>query len=353
MLRGWYRFACIVPCVCASVLPRQEAAASDSTPETTYVIFGDSYSDDCNAWRLQTPASVSDLFPFPACPPPGIYSATRSTGGYIWPELLRNGSSVNVLNYAVSGATCSNALYPRQLTAADGRKIALPAVDDQIESFKEYNASLSDSLDYTALIFIGTNDLGSYFSGFQYNAADREAENNVTVDMAARCVVQQVESLLSMGVGRVVVMNTTPLQYTPLYSHDQVFGPGVQVTQNGAFTSTLMKQLVIANNALQAQILQGLNNGTDGGATARVSIYDTYALFESLLLNPPASAYGPNPNVTSFCSACPTANSCGACQDPQPYFYADQLHPSEITSQLLAQDLARFFGLDYANPLAA
>lgn len=83
-------------------------------------------------------------------------------------ELLRNGSSVNVLNYAVSGATCSNALYPRQLTAADGRKIALPAVDDQIESFKEYNASLSDSLDYTALIFIGVSESADKPDASQY-----------------------------------------------------------------------------------------------------------------------------------------------------------------------------------------
>lgn len=71
--------------------------------------------------------------------------------------MLRNGSNVEVLNFSVSGATCSNALYPRQLTAANGSEIALPAVDQQITTFRDYNATLMTRLNYTALIFIGVS----------------------------------------------------------------------------------------------------------------------------------------------------------------------------------------------------
>lgn len=69
--------------------------------------------------------------------------------------MLRNGSDVQVLNFAVSGATCSNSLYPRNITIADGTVTPLPAVDMQIETFQQYNSTLSEGVDYTALIFIG------------------------------------------------------------------------------------------------------------------------------------------------------------------------------------------------------
>lgn len=84
-----------------------------------------------------------------------------------------------------------------------------------------------------------------------------------------------------------------------------------------------MKQLVVANNALQTQLLQRLND-TIVNTGRTVSIYDAYSVFEEILLNPPTSAFGPNPNVTSFCNACPTADPCEPCEDPQSYFYADR-----------------------------
>jgi hypothetical protein len=100
----------------------------------------------------------------------------------------------------------------------------------QIDTFQEYNSTRSEGLEYTALIFIGvsvvkcsrdgailalilhvaqTNDLGVYFSGFQYNMPSEEVQSDVTIDDEAACVVQQVQRLLDMGIGRVVVLNTT------------------------------------------------------------------------------------------------------------------------------------------------
>lgn len=73
--------------------------------------------------------------------------------------MLRNGSNVQVLNFAVSGATCSNSLYPRNITVADGSVVPLPAVDMQIETFQQYNSTLKEALDYTAMIFIGVSKL--------------------------------------------------------------------------------------------------------------------------------------------------------------------------------------------------
>lgn len=110
----------------------------------------------------------------------------------------------------------------------------------------------------------------------------------------------------------------------------------MQVTQNGALTALLMKQLVFANNALQQQLLEELNSGITPGSGQEVSIYDTYTYFESLLLDPPESAYGSQLNITGFSSTCcqiaPSAD-CTACPSPQAFFYFDRRSASRYRVQ--------------------
>jgi phospholipase/lecithinase/hemolysin len=98
------------------------------------------------------------------------------------------------------------------------------------------------------------------------------------------------------------------------------------VTQNGAATAELMEQLVIASNLIQQTSLQQLNSTfLAAGGTQQLSIYDTYALFDNLLNNPPESAYGPSPNTADFCDECAgSTGACSPCQNPQSYFYQDR-----------------------------
>jgi hypothetical protein len=117
-----------------------------------------------------------------------------------------------------------------------------------------------------------------------------------------------------------------PLQYTALFSQDQVSESGTQITQNGALTALLMKQLVFANNALQQQLLAHINDTTDRSGAKQVSVYDAYQFFNGLLQNPPESAYGANPSITGFSGDCcqvVQSDGCTTCPDPQPYFYFD------------------------------
>lgn len=138
----------------------------------------------------------------------------------------------------------------------------------------------------------------------------------------------------------------SPLQFAPLYSRDTVDGYGSVVTQNGALTSMLMKQLVFANNALQKQLVEPhATNANNSDSQGVIEIYDAYTLFENLLLNPPTSAYGPNPNTTSYCGDCPTGATCAPCPDPSPYFYADRKLQNTYhwhSSQRLLIDVERF-----------
>jgi hypothetical protein len=88
-----------------------------------------------------------------------------------------------------------------------------------------------------------------------------------------------------------------------------------------------MKQLVFANNALQRTLLEGLNTSSTAVGTGRVEIYDAYSFFETLLLNPPESAYGSSPNITGFSGMCCEINNaagCTPCADPEAYFYYDR-----------------------------
>jgi hypothetical protein len=98
--------------------------------------------------------------------------------------MLRNGSNVQVLNFAVSGATCSNSLYPRNITLADGTIVPLPAVDSQIETFQQYNRTLSEEVDYTALIFIGV--------GTTHLAGADSRSNTISLDKRSRHVFQRL-----------------------------------------------------------------------------------------------------------------------------------------------------------------
>lgn len=95
---------------------------------TDLLVLGDSYSDNCNRWRLfNASPEQKEQYPFPFCPPA---PTGRASGGESWPELLRieQGQIIqsepyatpqplapgqwNVTNVAVSGATCDNNVFP-------------------------------------------------------------------------------------------------------------------------------------------------------------------------------------------------------------------------------------------------
>lgn len=125
---------------------------------STLVTFGDSYTDDGRLGYYINHHGEG--------PPPGVYqTVTNSTasGGPAWGQYVQQYTGVHYLDYAVSGATCSNEIISR-LFASINRPFP-SVIDDEIPSFKADVSFKSLYADRTPentvyALWIGTNDLG-------------------------------------------------------------------------------------------------------------------------------------------------------------------------------------------------
>jgi phospholipase/lecithinase/hemolysin len=166
----------------AVVAAPHQAGSASATPKTL-VVFGDSYSDNCNTWRMSSSNATQRMqeYPHPACPP---FPIGRAGGGPSWPgkltssnqhrtfaysriifktmivEFVANQSSpqISVINHAYSAATCSNLLFPRNIVA-NGANVSIPDVGQQIDIFLKNDAAKLNPAETEIVIFIGTNDL--------------------------------------------------------------------------------------------------------------------------------------------------------------------------------------------------
>lgn len=328
--------------VAASAVQHVQAAAVVARQQTSrvanLVVFGDSYSDNCNALRVSSPANFSEAYPFPNCPPA---PAGRWSGGEAWPEIIANGTGVKVQNYAVAGATCSNSLFNRTI---------LPAVDQQIQQFASRNGSSQDFSNTVAAVFIGTNDVSFFVNEFQYNPPTSILAPGRSIEDAAQCVADRVQQLYEVGFRRIVVLNNIPLDRAPYFSENSIAGYGQHVTQNGSIVSAYVGQLVNANNALQAQYIEDVSRNL---TRADVTIFDTYTLYENLFDNPKQYLGASAKNTTEWCNVCPEVQlqNCTVCPDLENHIWWDPLHPSQATDQYLADAFSACLGVPYTNPL--
>jgi len=133
-----------------------------SKPFENLVTFGDSYTDN---GRLNAYFASGGKAPPPGTMHPEIN--VTASGGLAWGQMASRASGARYLDYAVSGATCSNKVVSRFL-APIGRDF--PSVlEDQIPSFKAdadvgaatlYGGSRTAENTVYAM-WIGTNDLGA------------------------------------------------------------------------------------------------------------------------------------------------------------------------------------------------
>ncbi|CAD6571002.1 MAG: hypothetical protein CYPHOPRED_004241 [Cyphobasidiales sp. Tagirdzhanova-0007] len=308
------------------------------------VVFGDSYSDNCNLWRLvdATPEQLEE-YPIPTCPPAPL---GRSDDGSVWAEFLATGTGLELLDFAVASATCSNTYFPSEATNSSGTTITLPDVGTQISQWQAYSASNESFNSETTLafVFIGTNDLGRLI--FAPGTA-------ATLINEVLCVSDSITQLYQAGVRNMIVMNNAPLASLPIYAANSTFNSttlnpiyGDLPSFNGSTVYERMVGLVDANIAMQQVMLQALIT-TLPDATLRV--FDTYSYINGLIADP-IPVFGPDANTTGFC-ACSDA-ACDYCTDPERYLWQNTVHPTQAFHQALAATMAEFIGLGYTNPLA-
>ncbi|KAI0703659.1 hypothetical protein C8T65DRAFT_578674 [Cerioporus squamosus] len=116
---------------CAAVALAAPAAVSGRPKAHSAIIaFGDSFSDNgSGAWALTNHT-------WPADP---HYAGGRFSNGPVWLEYVAGNLSTPLVDYAVGGATSSNALV--QGYTGPGSTIPVPSVDEQVADFLESTPS--------------------------------------------------------------------------------------------------------------------------------------------------------------------------------------------------------------------
>ncbi|KAF4153949.1 hypothetical protein CNMCM6936_001785 [Aspergillus lentulus] len=322
---------------------------------TSLVSFGDSYTDQS---RLNYFGSHNG-----SAPPVGWEQPDNNntaSGGYVWGHYVSQYADVNLYNYAVSGAVCSNEITPRTFSY----------INDLFPSVLEYEvpAFLADSKHKVAgkkfldippretvySIWIGTNDLGNYAF-----ITDSQVKNKTIPDYI-NCVYTALDQVYANGGRYFVLMNLAPLQLAPLYATPENGGVGANQywpdkPDNLTLTSYRMwEQVATANDVFKYQTpYEVLVARRYPGA--QFAVMDMYGLLSEVYYNPTKYFNGSAPaNVTGFNNHCPlSGGECTRLPSPDSFMWFDELHPSQRTDQIIAEEFVKVVRGDIQWPCPA
>ncbi|KAF2235564.1 carbohydrate esterase family 16 protein [Viridothelium virens] len=312
---------------------------------TSFTVFGDSYTDES---RLGYFISHNGSAPPIGWVDPESFDA--SDGGRIWARYVVQYTGVNLYNYAVSGAVCSNDITPRFFSAINApfpsvREYEIPAfiADSQ---YVEPNGTkfLDIPTDETVYaMWIGTNDLG-------YDAFIQDSQiNNTTLVDYIDCVFNSFDSLYANGGRYFVLLNVAPLYHAPIYALPSEGGVGPGPNQywdykpdNTTEISDRMLEQVVSVNGIYKYELPFEVKLANRYPGAHFALYDVYSLMNDIWNNPQTYLNGSAPlNVTGYENHCNANNT--DCVDigassPDSFMWYDILHPSEQTDRIIAQN---------------
>ncbi|KAJ5807950.1 hypothetical protein N7474_009219 [Penicillium riverlandense] len=278
-----------------------------------------------------------------------LYRSSNSdtaSGGYIWARFVADSAGVNLYNYAVSGAVCSNEITPRTFSAINA---PFPSVLEY-----EVPAYIADSryitrsgrrfLDIPPLetvysIWIGTNDLG-------YDAFITDSQvANKTIPDYIDCVYSSLDKVYENGGRFFVLMNVAPLQLVPLYATPEHHGVGPnqywpdKPSNLTEISYRMWEQVATVNNVFKYQTPFELliKNRYPG---ARFAVMDMNGLLTDIYNNPESYSTGSAPlNVTGYDNHCNLSGAdCTRLPSSNSFMWFDELHPSQRTDQIIAKN---------------
>lgn len=309
---------------------------------STLVAFGDSYTDDN---RLNYFAQ-NNLQPPPVgwVDPANYHSAD---GGRPWVQYVAQYAGIELHNYAVSGAVCSNDITPRNVPGLDFlfpsvEQYEVPAwiADSNYTESNDMKFIQGGPEDTVYVIWIGTNDLGSYAF-----ITDSQVEGtNLTSYMD--CVFDQVKRVYDAGGRYFVLMNVAPLNLAPLYALPEAGGvvsnPGYWPTKPSNLTeiSGRMMEQVVTVNAIYEYRTPFAARVAREFEGASLAVYDVHGLFTDIYYNPSEYLNGSAPlNVTGVVHRCDaTGANCYTSDSPDSFMWYDDLHLSEQTARVVARN---------------
>jgi len=348
----FYAFGLLAAGAIVSVSADSETQAQGSHPQTwvrhfdNLVSFGDSYTDESRLGYFINHNGTA--------PPAGLLlpeSTSTPGGGITWPRWVSNYTGAMLYNYAVSGAVCDNNIIDRYLGAIHG---PFPDVVYEVDAFvadtKFVNATTHKNTLYTNRksdntvysMWIGTNDLGSY--AFLTDSS----LHGTTIPDYVDCIYKRFDTIYKNGGRYFVLMNTAPLQLSPLYGMPGAGGLSASQywpdkSGNISEISYKMKEYTSLVNSIfdyRTPFEVEIANRYRGASFA---VFDVNSLLTDVYNNP--SAYLTSPaNVTGQYHKCDVATG-SVCVDSSVsldhYMWYDELHPSEKTDQAIAKEFVK------------
>lgn len=272
-----------LPLTLIASVPTAAKAADLSAKFDKIYVFGDSLSDDGNAFK------TTGL-------PPSPYYKGRFSNGPVWVEDLAVALGLNpdpTTNFAFGGANTGsdNTLIP----GVQG----LPGLKQQIDSFTATNPSADPNALY--IVWGGAND---YLSG-HVTAPTVPVEN----------LSAEVSSLVAVGAKNIMVVNLPDLGKLPS-------------TRGTSQTSNSLNTLTSAHNSDLTSTLNSLRQNSG----ANLITLDVNSLFNRAIADPGEFGFT---NVTDSC----LSDSVACTANPNKFLFWDNIHPTAAGHELVA-DLA-------------
>ncbi|KAK5091215.1 hypothetical protein LTR05_001396 [Lithohypha guttulata] len=298
----------LVTSVLTFSVPKRQSSVWNVANFKSLITFGDSYTDEN---RLSYILGNNGTLPAPGTYfPEGLNTAS---GGRTWPRFTvqytgttTNGiwiPQVDLYDYAVSGAVCSNNITPR--------------------------------------LWIGTNDLGVGL--FLTDAQIR----GYTLTDYVECNFRVFDQLYASGGRYFVLFNDAPLQLAPLYANDTLNGTGSNQYWNPkpenhtAIAEKMHEYTTSVNTMFRYQApYEMLIAGRY--PDAHFAVFDVWQLLSDIYDNPTSYLNGSHPaNVTGYEKHCNVnGTACTLMYDgtsSDSFMWFDELHPSEQTDRIIAR----------------
>lgn len=288
-----WMFGLLIAVIAAALAPQPAAAQAIGGLE----VFGDSNSDDGNAWRISGKV-------FPASPP---YWQGRFGDGPVWSELLRDRLGIaagRYANHAVGGAYTGRG--NRVSDIAPGTKLGeVMQKTGMLSQVEAYIASgKKPATDTLFVIWAGDND---------YDGVDRIDPQ--TVGRAIANIEETVRRLASAGAAQFLVVNI---------NEDLVFPDG-----RAANAQKWNKANAADHNARLIKVIKALRNQLN----VPIILFDSAAVTRAISKAPARFGFA---EAVKPCYSGSIVKHGQSCRDPERHVFWDGSHLSHAAQKLIA-----------------
>lgn len=301
-------------------------------PIKQIVVFGDSFSDNGNTFRLS-----KDTLPRS----PEYYKG-RFSDGFVWAEYFAKRMGVDpsdnkyFKNYAYGHATVVGQVELQSHIGSDEFTFKLPDLVGEVDDYLKTNPQNTTNTLY--IFFMGTNDIMQLNLTLQTNQLH-------FADKIIKAELEQINRLQKLGAKHILLVNIRALHNTPMarrlavqYAHQHKQHSPLLYLQN-------LKQLETIFNKKYSAIAAADNH---------IKLFDAYQFDMNVVAGIKEGGYAYQyenvPYQLKFSKVACNLNNGNyidnvstPCKHPQNYFYFDRIHPTTFLHKVMADAVYQLY----------